>query len=75
MCMDPSIEWNEAENFIYADRNPYVGPQAVLEGVFTRLGSVTLIRVNLVVSLSRRASVFTQSKNKGCYSCRQSPKS
>ena len=24
--MDQSIEWNEAENFIYADRNPYVGP-------------------------------------------------
>lgn len=39
--MDPSIEWNEAENFIDADRNPYVGPQAVLEGVFTRLGSDT----------------------------------
>jgi uncharacterized protein len=37
--MDPSIEWNEAENFIYADRNPYVGPEAVLEGVFSRLGS------------------------------------
>lgn len=37
--MDRSIEWNEAENFIYADRNPYVGPQAVLEGVFMRLGS------------------------------------
>ena len=37
--MDQSIEWNEAENFIYADRNPYVGPQAVLEGVFMRLGS------------------------------------
>ena len=37
--MDQSIEWNEAENFIYADRNPYVGPQAVLEGVFMRLGA------------------------------------
>ena len=37
--MDQQIEWNEAENFIYADRNPYVGPQAVLEGVFMRLGS------------------------------------
>jgi ketosteroid isomerase-like protein len=37
--MDPQIEWNEAENFIYADRNPYVGPQAVLEGVFMRLGT------------------------------------
>jgi uncharacterized protein len=36
--MDQSIEWNEAENFIYADRNPYVGPQAVLEGVFMRIG-------------------------------------
>ncbi len=37
--MDAAIEWREAENFIYADRNPYVGPQAVLEGVFMRLGS------------------------------------
>jgi ketosteroid isomerase-like protein len=37
--MEHNIEWNEAENFIYADRNPYVGPQAVLEGVFMRLGS------------------------------------
>ena len=37
--MDQKIEWREAENFIYADRNPYIGPQAVLEGVFMRLGS------------------------------------
>jgi ketosteroid isomerase-like protein len=38
-AMDPGIVWNEAENFPYADRNPYVGPTAVLEGVFARLGS------------------------------------
>jgi len=37
--MDPKIEWNEAENFIYADKNPYIGPQAILEGVFMRIGS------------------------------------
>ncbi|HEX8457006.1 MAG TPA: nuclear transport factor 2 family protein [Pyrinomonadaceae bacterium] len=37
--MDQNIEWREAENFIYADRNPYVGPQAILEGVFMRLGT------------------------------------
>ena len=37
--MDQQIEWNEAENFIYADRNPYLGPQAILEGVFMRYGS------------------------------------
>jgi hypothetical protein len=37
--MEQGIEWSEAENFIYADRNPYVGPQAILEGVFMRLGT------------------------------------
>jgi uncharacterized protein len=37
--MDQSIEWRVAENFIYADRNPYVGTQAVVEGVFMRLGA------------------------------------
>jgi len=35
--MDPDIEWNEAEGFVYASGNPYRGPQAVLEGVFMRL--------------------------------------
>ena len=34
---DPQIEWNEAENFIYADGNPYVGPPAILSGVFGHL--------------------------------------
>ena len=37
--MDPEIVWYEAENFPYADRNPYTGPQAILEGVFARCGS------------------------------------
>ncbi|OWW21064.1 nuclear transport factor 2 family protein [Noviherbaspirillum denitrificans] len=36
--MDDSVEWVEADNFPYADRNPYVGPKAILEGVFMRLG-------------------------------------
>lgn len=36
-AFDSQIEWNEAENFLYADGNPYVGPQAVAEGVFQRL--------------------------------------
>lgn len=37
--LDPKIVWNEAENFPYADKNPYIGPNAVLEGVFARLGA------------------------------------
>lgn len=37
-AMDPGIVWNEAENFPYADGNPYVGPTSVAQGVFARLG-------------------------------------
>ena len=36
-AMDPGINWNEAEGNPLADRNPYVGPQAIGEGVFARL--------------------------------------
>lgn len=36
---DPQIQWNEAEGFLYAAGNPYVGPQAVAEGVFMRITS------------------------------------
>jgi ketosteroid isomerase-like protein len=36
--MSPDIEWNEADDFPYADGNPYIGPQAILEGVFARIG-------------------------------------
>ena len=36
-AMDPAINWNEAEGSPLADRNPYVGPQAVGEGVFGRM--------------------------------------
>ena len=37
-AMSPDIEWNEAENFPYADGNPYRGPDAILGGVFARIG-------------------------------------
>ena len=34
---DPELEWREADNFIYADGNPYRGPEAVRDGVFARI--------------------------------------
>lgn len=37
--LDPQIVWNEAENFVYADKSPYVGIDAVLSGLFARLGA------------------------------------
>ena len=33
-----NIEWNEAENYIYADNNPYIGADAIIQGVFGRVG-------------------------------------
>lgn len=38
-ALDNQVEWWEAENFIYDDGNPYVGPDAVLHGVFIRIGT------------------------------------
>ena len=37
--LSADLIWNEAENFIYADGNPYAGPQAVLAGIFARLAA------------------------------------
>jgi ketosteroid isomerase-like protein len=37
--MASKIEWNEAESNSLADGNPYIGPDAILEGVFARLGA------------------------------------
>ena len=38
--MDEKIIWNEAESNSLADGNPYIGPEAVVTGVFTRLGGM-----------------------------------
>jgi ketosteroid isomerase-like protein len=38
-AMSPDMVWNEAENFPYADGNPYRGPDAILTGVFARIGA------------------------------------
>ncbi|MGK7296491.1 MAG: SMP-30/gluconolactonase/LRE family protein [Candidatus Wenzhouxiangella sp. M2_3B_020] len=37
--MSPDIVWNEAEGNPYADRNPYIGPDAVMAGLFARLAA------------------------------------
>ncbi|UCA56578.1 MULTISPECIES: nuclear transport factor 2 family protein [Aequorivita] len=37
--LDPKIVWNEAEGNSLADGNPYIGPEAVLNGVFARIGA------------------------------------
>lgn len=34
-----NAEWNEAENFIYASSEPYVGADAIVKGVFEPIGN------------------------------------
>lgn len=38
-AFDAQIRWNEAEGFLYADANPYVGPMSVATGVFQRIAN------------------------------------
>lgn len=35
-ALAPDVVWNEAENYPYADRNPYRGAEEIMEGVFAR---------------------------------------
>jgi hypothetical protein len=49
--LDPNVVWMEAEGNAYADGNPYKGPDAVLDGIFNRIGedyeSFTLADIQL----------------------------
>jgi|SRR6185503_13655413 len=36
-ALDSTVEWRAAEGMLYADRSPYIGPDAVAQGVFQRI--------------------------------------
>jgi len=38
-ALNDKVVWNEAEGNALADGNPYIGPDAVLSGVFARIGA------------------------------------
>ncbi len=67
-ALSPEIVWNEAENNPYADGNPYIGPQAVFQGVFARCAgewdgfAITvnelLVAGDTVVALCRYGGVY-----------------
>ena len=35
--LDPKVEWNSAENFLYAENNPYVGWEKVFSGILRQV--------------------------------------
>lgn len=60
-AMADDIVWMESENFPYADRNPYVGPAAILEGVFGRImaeWSRWEVQVNEIFGAGERVTVL-----------------
>jgi len=43
-ALDPKVEWRLADNWIYTDRNPLIGPQAaIVEGPLSRIAVETEI--------------------------------
>ena len=66
--LDPKVEWNSAENFIYSDHSPYIGHDALIAGVYKRLAedwsdfSMTADEIlgagNLVIARGRFRGTF-----------------
>jgi len=61
--MASDIVWLEAEGHPFADRNPYVGPRQVLEGVFDRVAKTWAQRVEV-------EEVYPASDDRVIVSCR-----
>ncbi|MEO9822867.1 MAG: nuclear transport factor 2 family protein [Paracoccaceae bacterium] len=64
--MADDIHWSEAEGNKLADRSPYIGPQAVVEGVFQRLAKdFETFEVEIDTILSQGALVVTAGRYRG----------
>lgn len=73
-AFDPGIVWNEAEGMDYADRNPYVGPQQVAEGVFGRIMTEwDGFAISPEHSVEEGESVVTTGRYRGTYKATGSP--
>jgi ketosteroid isomerase-like protein len=51
-ALDPKVEWYEAESFIYGDNKVLIGPEAVLNGVFMKIGAeweyITIVNLQVI---------------------------
>jgi uncharacterized protein len=65
-AFDENIEWFEAEHVTYWPGGPLIGPQAVLEGVFARIGEdFDGFRVDLTRILDAGDSVVVEARYAG----------
>jgi uncharacterized protein len=66
-AMDPGIEWNEAEHITFWPGHPFVGPEAVVEGVFARIPATfgDTFRIEIARLLGCGSVVVMQGRYKG----------
>jgi uncharacterized protein len=66
-AMDPGIEWNEAEHFTFWPGRPFIGPEAVVEGVFVRIPATfgDTFRIEITRFLDGGPVVVMQGRYKG----------
>ena len=73
-AFDAAIQWTEAEGFLYADGNPYIGPQAVAEGVFGRVvGDMDNFAVHPVNVIDGGDTVVTEGRYTGTWRATGTP--
>jgi ketosteroid isomerase-like protein len=66
-AMDPEIEWNEAEHVTFWTGKPFVGPDAVVQGVFARIGETfgDTFRIEISRLLECGSTVVMEGRYKG----------
>ena len=66
--LHPEIEWFAAENLLYADHSPYVGPEAVRDLIFVRMhGDWDPFQVTANEILGRDDLVIASGRFRGTY--------
>ena len=66
-AVDPKIDWNEAEHHTFWPGGPFVGPEAVLEGVFARIPATfgDTFRIEIARILEFGPTVVMEGRYKG----------
>lgn len=66
-AMDPKIEWNEAEHHTFWTGKPFVGPDAVVQGVFARIREIfgDTFRIEIGRLLDCGSTVVMEGRYKG----------
>jgi uncharacterized protein len=64
--MHEQIEWNEAEHYTYWPGGPFIGPQAVVNGVFARIAQDLMgFRIDVHRIVAAGETVLVEARDRG----------